>query len=162
MARLVIALGSNLGDRHHYLCKAKTMLAGLSDKELICSSIYETEPLGPSDQMYYNAVVLMHSQRPALELLDIFKQFEIDCGRDPEARKWTDREIDIDMIDYEGVRLSTDRLVLPHPSYFKRKFVLIPLAEICPDWVDPVSQAGIEQLIAEADELGVFKTSLKW
>lgn len=162
MARIVIALGSNLGDRLDYLKQAKHLLTGISDEPLVYSSIYETEPLGPSDQMYYNAVALMHSEQPPLELLDQFKQFEIDCGRDPGAQKWSDRKIDIDMIDYEGTTLSSDRLVLPHPSYYKRKFVLVPLAEVCPSWIDPITNSPIDKLIENADDLGVFKTSLKW
>ncbi len=162
MARIVIALGSNLGDRLDYLKQAKSLISSLSDQPVICSSVYETEPLGPSDQLYYNAVALMHSEKPPLELLDQFKKFEIECGRDPEARKWSDREIDIDIIDYEGLALSSERLILPHPSYYKRTFVLVPLAEVCPDWIDPNTQTPIDELIKNADDLGVYKTSLKW
>ncbi len=162
MARIVIALGSNLGDRQAYLKESKQLLSRLSDREVIGSSIYETEPLGPSDNMYYNAACVMYSDLPPLELLDKFKSFEKECGRNPQARKWSDREIDIDIIDYQGVKLETDRLILPHPSYYKRKFVLIPLQEILPDWIDPGTGEKISKLIEQADDLGVFKTSLKW
>lgn len=162
MARIVVALGSNLGDRYSYLKESKKLLTRLSDRQVTCSSIYETEPLGPSDNMYYNAVSVMYSELPPLELLDKFKNFEKECGRNPKNRKWSDREIDIDIIDYEGVSLETDRLVLPHPSYFKRRFVLIPLQEIYPDWIDPGTGIKISQLIEQAEDLGVFKTSLKW
>ena len=162
MARIVIALGSNLGDRQAYLSSAKQLLEQISEAPVICSSIYETEPVGPSDKMYYNAVALMESSEPPLELLDRFKSFEYQSGRDPEAQKWGDREIDIDMIDYEGVTLQNERLALPHPHYNNRRFVLVPLAEVYPDWVDPVSGYSIDELLERVDELGVYKTSLKW
>ena len=162
MARIVVALGSNLGDRLAHFQNAKKLLTRFSESRVICSSIYETEPLGSSDKMYYNAVSVLHSQKPPMELLDEFKAFEQQAGRNMSARKWSDREIDIDIIDYENVTLHTDRLILPHPNYITRKFVLIPLKEIYPDWIDPATGRPISELIARADDLGVFKTSLKW
>ncbi|MEX0679943.1 MAG: 2-amino-4-hydroxy-6-hydroxymethyldihydropteridine diphosphokinase [Balneolales bacterium] len=163
MAQVVIALGSNLGDRQAHLSNAKKFLSKLSTTPVTASSIYETEPVGEaSTHMYYNAVCLIRVDLHPLSLLEALKNYEQRYGRDPAVPRWANRTIDLDIIDYDRQFITRQRLHVPHPEYAKRLFVLIPLKEICPDWTDLQSGQPIDALIAETDEIQVSKTRLKW
>ncbi len=163
MAQVVIALGSNLGNRASHLTQAKAFLTTLSRRPLIISSIYETEPVGEaSTKMYYNAVCAMETTLPPLQLLDRLKKYEQDYGRDPTAPRWSNRTIDLDIIDYNRQVISEDTFRVPHPHYAERLFVLHPLQEIFPNWEDLPSGKSIDTLIASAPKIEVFKKEVNW
>ncbi|HKJ33787.1 MAG TPA: 2-amino-4-hydroxy-6-hydroxymethyldihydropteridine diphosphokinase, partial [Balneolales bacterium] len=79
---VIVALGSNVGNRYQNLVDAKTFLTQLSSKKVLSSSIYESEPIGPSDRRYFNAVIIMHTDVDPFVLLRKFKEYESNCGRD--------------------------------------------------------------------------------
>ncbi len=163
MAKAVIALGSNLGDRLSHLVHAREFLSGLSNSPLTASSIYETEPVGDaSTHMYYNAVCCMDTGLDALALLEELKRYEQQYGRDPSAPQWSNRTIDLDIIDYDRQIITRQRLHVPHPEYHKRLFVLEPLREILPDWRDVRSGRAVDELIAESPKIEVLKTGVNW
>lgn len=163
MARVIIALGSNLGDRRSHLSQARQYLESLSTTPLIRSSIYETEPVGEvSTHMFYNAVCMFETDLEAMTLLEKIKTYEQEYGRDPSAPRWANRTIDLDIIDYDRQNIARQRLVVPHPEYEKRLFVLYPLQEVYPDWVDVRSGRHISALIEQAPKIGVFKTRVNW
>lgn len=159
---VIVALGTNLGDRHKNLINAKKFLSGLALSPLHCSSIYETEPIGPSQHYYLNAVIQLETKWSASQLINLFKNYERAQGRDMKAPRWSDRIIDLDIIAYGQNVFSSGILRIPHPEYPKRRFVLLPLEEINSNWTDPVSGRTIEEMITAAQDMFIRKTDLQW
>lgn len=159
--RVFLSLGSNLGDRAQQLREAVRAIQSLG-QVLAVSSAYETEPVGELNQpAFLNAIVEIKTALEPLELLNAVKTIEDALGRAPRER-WGPREIDIDIVLMGDTVLETDRLKLPHPEFRKRRFVLVPLAEIAPDLPDPVSGMTIAALLSQPGVEGqVFKTDFE-
>lgn len=127
---VVIALGSNLGDRRLHLARAVDALR--RELSLVrVSSIYETEPVDapPGSPRFLNMVVTGHTALAPLALLDVLQRIESRLGRRRGVRN-APRTIDLDLILHGAHRMRTPRLTLPHPRYAQRAFVLQPLLEI--------------------------------
>jgi 2-amino-4-hydroxy-6-hydroxymethyldihydropteridine diphosphokinase len=130
--KAVIALGSNIGNPKENLDLAIALLREAADVEKV-SSYYVTKPVGYEDQPdFVNAVCIIESQLPAIELLNMLHGIEKAMGRE-RTIKWGPRTIDLDIIQYGTILSSAEELTLPHPRAFERKFVLEPWAEIEPD-----------------------------
>jgi 2-amino-4-hydroxy-6-hydroxymethyldihydropteridine diphosphokinase len=145
-ALVAVALGSNLGDRHANLDFAAARLAALLD-DLRVSSRHETEPVGtPTVQSpYLNAAAVGVVYVEPLTLLREMQAIEAARGRErpyPNAP----RTLDLDLILFGDLVLRTAELVVPHPRFRERRFVLEPLAEIAPGMVDPVSGFSVTEL----------------
>jgi dihydropteroate synthase len=155
-ARVVLALGGNVGDKAKSLRNALRAIAGEEGIELSAvSRLYRTAPWGKTDQDWFvNACALARTSLKPEALLERVKRLEVDLGREPRER-WGPRVIDIDLIAYEDVTLKAERLTLPHPELFNRAFVLMPLAEIAPDLVIAGVRVGdaAARLGAEAAEI---------
>ncbi|HEX6981344.1 MAG TPA: 2-amino-4-hydroxy-6-hydroxymethyldihydropteridine diphosphokinase [Balneolaceae bacterium] len=162
MATVVVALGSNIGRRKQHLSDAKQFLNDLSQEEVRASSIYITEPVGPPIDDFYNAVVVINTSLNPKVLIKKFKGFEQLHGRSSKHPKWGNRTIDLDIISYNDLVIQTDNLIIPHPEYHKRLFVLMPLEELFPQWIDPKTRTPVAQLISEAPALRYKKTTLRW
>lgn len=162
MAEVVIALGSNLGDRLEFLRSAGHFLSGISGKPVAKSSIWESEPVGPAEHNFLNSVALITSRSTPQELLRQLKEYERESGRDPSGRRWGPRCIDLDIIAWEGEIVETKTLRIPHPEYRNRLFVLLPLRELRPGWSDPRNRESIDRMILSAPEMGIRKTGLTW
>lgn len=162
MARVVIALGSNLNDPHQQLREAGEYLQDISEKDVIKSSIYQSEPIGPSDNDFLNSVAILETSQKPSTLFEQLKEQEIKQGRPSRYPKWTARTLDLDIIAWDDLVIETDSLIIPHQEYTRRLFVLLPLKEVLPDWHDPVSAQHVDQLIEEAPGLKIVKTSLNW
>lgn len=151
-----LALGSNLGDRRGHLSAAIQQLREVMDVSAV-SSVYETEPVGYLEQpSFLNMVCSGRTQLTAQELLKYAKGIEATLGRQTTVRNGP-RPIDIDVILFDDLRLVEDDLTVPHPRMAARAFVLVPLAEIAPDLIDPVSGHTIEELLATVSQRGVKK-----
>lgn len=132
MARVAIALGSNLGDRLDHL---RAGLAGLEQLGQIIgiSRVHETDPVGgPEQGRFLNAVAVVDTAVAPLDVLARLLEIERSRGRERTVR-WGPRTLDLDLIAYEGERLSLPTLEIPHPRAHERGFVLAPLAEVWPD-----------------------------
>lgn len=134
----------------------------MSSAPLSCSSIYETEPVGPSTHFYLNAVVKLQTDLSPDILLARFKRYESQCGRDMNAPRWSDRIIDLDIIAYGRRIISTPTLTIPHPEYPNRLFVLRPLQDIAPEWKDPQSGKNINEMIIQAPQITIEKSKWHW
>jgi len=130
--RAYISLGSNLGDSLQTLRRAAAALGGLG-AVVAASPVYETDPVGLVNQpAFLNAVVELDTTFEPLPLLDALLAIEADAGRERGVR-FGPRTLDLDLIWYDGRRIESDRLTLPHPRAHEREFVLRPLADIAPD-----------------------------
>jgi 2-amino-4-hydroxy-6-hydroxymethyldihydropteridine diphosphokinase len=132
-----ILLGSNLEDRLAYLKDAKEKLSQTL-KLINSSSIYETSAWGNENQSnYYNQVLVFHTTKSPIELLQLCLTIETQMGR-IRTVKWADRIIDIDVLYYNDEIIVTNDLKVPHPLIQDRRFVLTPLTEIAPHYKHPV------------------------
>jgi 2-amino-4-hydroxy-6-hydroxymethyldihydropteridine diphosphokinase len=132
--KAVIALGSNIGEPKANLDLAIALLKEATDVKQI-SSYYITKPVGYQDQPdFLNAVCIIESELPAMELLNMLQGIEKVMGRE-RTIKWGPRNIDLDIIQYGSLLSNAEELTLPHPRAHERKFVLEPWHEIEPEAV---------------------------
>ena len=162
MASVVIALGSNLNNPHKQLCIAKDFLAKISTSEVLVSSIYKSEPVGPSEKDFFNAIIRIETTLSPSQLFNQLKNQEKTQGRPSRYPKWTSRTIDLDIIAYDDLVLETDNLIIPHTEYKNRLFVLLPLKAVLPEWRDKSNAQTIEDMIKKAPQIRIEKTKLAW
>lgn len=162
MARVIIALGSNLDDPATQLREAARFLETLSKTAIRRSAIYRSEPVGPSEQDFLNAAVVIESELKPEELLETLKTQEARQGRPTRYPKWTARTLDMDIIAYDDLVLQTDTLIIPHENYSDRLFVLLPLQDVDPQWIDPATKTTIRTLTEQAPPMRITQTDLDW
>ena len=134
-AELYLSLGSNLGDREQMLNRAIALIGERVGEVQRVSSFIETEPWGfKSKHPFLNAACLVLTTLSPEQCLETTQQIERELGRKRKSRNgvYHDRPIDIDLLMYDDLELSTPRLTLPHPRMKEREFVMIPLREILP------------------------------
>ncbi len=159
--RAFLGLGSNLGDRAKMLQAAADAVQKVPTIHVVgYSSVFETDPLGVKNQpKFLNAVAEIETGLEPELLVEKVKTIEKSLGRSSTER-WGPREIDIDVLLYDGVVFKNDTLEVPHRGLPDRRFVLVPFREIAPDVVHPVTGLTIEELAkACADRGRVVKTS---
>jgi len=128
-----LALGSNLGDRLETLQRAVELMdARLGIQVVRSSRVYETEPLGPPQPAYLNAVVEVLTDLEPRELLKETQAVEDELGR-VRGERWGPRTIDVDVLTFDERTVDEPELVVPHPRMHERGFVLVPLGELDPD-----------------------------
>jgi 2-amino-4-hydroxy-6-hydroxymethyldihydropteridine diphosphokinase len=145
MALALIALGSNLQQPEQQVSKAIQVLAATTGLNLLqASSLYATAPVGYDNQPdFINAVIQVATDIPAPALMQLLLDIEQTFGRErpfPNAP----RILDLDLLAYDGVQMATEQLTLPHPRMHERGFVILPLAEIVPDFILPQGQTVVE------------------
>lgn len=150
-----IALGSNLGDSLAILNHAIATLANTPGIQIqATSSWYKTKPVGPIQPDYLNGCVTLQVEMIPELLLSILLKIEQEFGR-VRQEKWGARTLDLDILLYGDKIIQTPNLEIPHPRMCDRAFVLVPLAEIAPSWIEPVSGLSILQLSQAVDRSGV-------
>lgn len=154
--RAYISLGSNMGDKKAHIASALDHLNAIDGIHVVKRSHdYQTLPWGNTDQDWFvNACAALDTLLPPETLLSSCLEIETRMGRIRKG-KWGPRVIDIDIIDYAGQKMESDKLNLPHPYVLERAFVLIPLAEIASDLV--ISGQNIGKL---AQQLGDASISM--
>ena len=160
MTAVVLALGSNLGNRQDILQGAVDAIVGLPGIRVTAvSPVYETVPVGgPAQPDYLNAVVLADAARPPRELLDRLHEIEAAFDRVRVVR-WGPRTLDIDVVDFGGERSDDPGLTLPHPRAHERAFVLGPWRDVDPDAALP-GHGPVAGLLAKADRSGLRRSNL--
>ena len=144
---VVIALGSNIGDREQNLVGAIRALERLGVSITRQSSFYLTEPVGgPEQEWFLNAVAQGETALTPEELLRVCLQIEEEFGRERRVRNGP-RTLDLDVLFYGDERFATETLEIPHPRLHERRFVLEPLVEVDPERVHPVLGTGVQELL---------------
>jgi 2-amino-4-hydroxy-6-hydroxymethyldihydropteridine diphosphokinase len=158
MINVFLLLGSNLGNRELYLQKAINLIELDIAPVTKRSAIYLTQSWGKTDEPdYLNQVIEIQTTLNAQGVLDKVLAIEIVLGRQRQV-KWGSRTIDIDILFYGDEVINQPGLVVPHPELHKRRFTLVPLAQIAPKFVHPVLKKDISQLKNELiDDLVVKK-----
>lgn len=153
---ILIALGSNLPGRHggppQELRAAQIAMEQVGIKILKSSCIWKTAPVPTSDQpWYHNMVVQAETGLSAFTLLETLQNIEHSFGRVRTERN-APRIMDLDLIAYNDEIIDRPELIVPHPRMHERAFVLLPLREIAPKWIHPVSRKPLSALIAALPE----------
>jgi 2-amino-4-hydroxy-6-hydroxymethyldihydropteridine diphosphokinase len=153
--RAFLSIGSNIGKREMYLFRAIKAL----EKELIeirdFSSIYETDPVGFTEQdLFLNMVIEIETSKNPYKLLETCLDVEKQLERKRTIR-WGPRTIDLDILLFNQEVIESDHLTIPHPRMHERSFVLVPLAEINEELVVPNVKSTVKALVSQTESAGV-------
>lgn len=156
---LVLLTGSNVGNSADYLAKAKIHLDKEFGNLILKSNTFKTQAWGVSDQDdFLNQALVYSSNLNPEEILEKIKTIEKKIGRQ-KRNTWANREIDIDIIFYGSIIFKSSKLYIPHPLMHLRKFVLMPLSQIIPEFKHPVLHKTVKDLLKNCnDNLMVEKT----
>jgi 2-amino-4-hydroxy-6-hydroxymethyldihydropteridine diphosphokinase len=161
MAQIYISLGTNI-EREHYLQKGLNALAAVF-KELTLSSLYESDPIGFVGNAFYNMVIGANTMLSVNEVAKILREVEFAHGRLLNAKKFSPRTLDLDLLLYDDLVLNQP-VQIPRDEITKNAFVLWPLAEIAPYLKHPILQQNYQQLWQNYDQTSqqLTKKSLNW
>lgn len=152
-----IALGSNIGDREQYLKDAIKKIHNYPNIKVVnISSIYETDPVGYTDQdEFLNMVISINTDLTAFQLLSVLQETEKQLNRKRDIR-WGPRTLDLDILLFNYENIEAEQLIVPHPRMLERAFVLIPLCELNQDVRIPKVDEPISTIIDQLhDKEGV-------
>lgn len=151
MKKVVLLLGSNLGNRTYYISNAMQILTQKGVTIVQKSAVYESLADGyTSENTYYNIAIEIRTELSNKELLKLCLDTELDLFRTRSlTRRYTDRTIDIDVILIDDVIVNTNDLIVPHPRMHERLFCLIPLNEIVPNWKVPTLKKTVGELLGQ-------------
>lgn len=160
MNKAYLLIGGNMGDRKGFLATACAEIGKACGKLLQQSSLYETAAWGKEDQeAFLNQALELETPLDAETLLQNLLVIEEKLGRKRDIR-YGPRIIDIDILFFNHIIIESEGLTIPHPQVQNRRFALEPLNEIAPDYIHPVLQKNISQLLAKCpDKLDVHKIS---
>jgi 2-amino-4-hydroxy-6-hydroxymethyldihydropteridine diphosphokinase len=163
--RFAAGLGSNLGDRLANLRYGLRAIA-LHASDLVVSGVYETEPVGCEDQgPFLNACCVGWTRLTARQLLSELKDAERRAGRARGGPRFGPRTLDLDLLLYGGRVVVDEHLTVPHPRLHERAFVLVPLAELAPEWQVPETPgreaATVAELADRVERSGIVRTEVE-
>ncbi len=153
--RVYIGIGSNLGDRRANAGEATLLVSQLPGTRLVrASSLYESEPLGDAKTWFVNSVIEIETDLAPEALLKRLQAIEEAMGRKRvKGKRWGSRIIDLDVLLFDQDVVDKRNLKIPHPELHKRRFVLLPLAELAPQVIHPQLGQSISTLLATVKDL---------
>lgn len=155
MVQVALIIGSNLDDKKFYLDKAKASLEKHVGNLMKASSVYISPPWGyESTNEYYNQVLIFESDLKPEHVLSFCLRIEQSLGRKRGLEgEYQDRTIDIDILYFGNEVVATDKLSIPHPRMHQRRFCLLPLFEVDPDWQHPTLYLNVQEMIDRCEDL---------
>jgi 2-amino-4-hydroxy-6-hydroxymethyldihydropteridine diphosphokinase len=163
-----LSLGSNVGDRLANLSEARRRIAALEAVSVVAASpVYETEPVGVKPEhrhlKFLNAILIVEAAGDVHDLADQLRRIEDDLGRRRTLDRYAPRPVDIDLVYWGAARIQSGGLVIPHPHWAERRFVVQPLADVRPDLVLPGCAETAAGVLAKlGDEAGVRLLTRNW
>ncbi|HRX12082.1 MAG TPA: 2-amino-4-hydroxy-6-hydroxymethyldihydropteridine diphosphokinase [Draconibacterium sp.] len=159
MHKIFLGIGGNIGNKADNFNKVYTFIKNKLGEIVKSSSVYETPPWGfTADDNFWNQVLIVESQLSPTEVLQKINEIENSFGRQRETGKYNSREMDIDILYYDDLFTETETLIIPHPRIQQRKFVLVPLNEIAPDFKHPLLRLTSFQMLENCrDESVILK-----
>ena len=158
LEKVYILLGSNLGNREKLMCEACVLISERCGKILMKSPVYESEPWGfDAEQWFLNQVVEIETSLSADDLMRELLSRELSLGRDRVTphEGFVSRPIDLDILYYGNHIIDTDLVTAPHPRLHLRRFTLLPLCDIAPDFVNLRLNMSNTQLLESCDDKGI-------
>lgn len=153
---VIIAIGSNLGNRLNYIQKALRKLQKSFDSEILVAPVYESSPWGLTKQpRYLNTVVSIKTDKSPQEILKRCMKIELENGRE-RITKWGARTLDLDIILIDQLIIQESDLIIPHPHMESRAFVLKPLIDLFPGLKHPISHIPLKDYLSKL-ELNTLK-----
>lgn len=157
MHHVFLGVGGNIGNKQQNFEKAGLFIEREIGKISKQSSVYETPPWGfLAEEDFWNQVILVETELTPDELLAKIQQIEMFFGKKREAGYYVSREMDIDILYYDDLSITSDTLIIPHPRIAQRLFVLVPLTEIAPGFEHPVLKMTNRQLLENSNDQSVI------
>ena len=150
-----LLLGSNMGDRLSLLHEARTLLAAHAGAVVGQSGCYESEPWGfEADTLFMNQALQIDTRLTPMQLLSAIQRIERQLGRERTTPPgvYASRPIDIDILFYDNLVIDTPALTVPHPLLHRRRFALLPLCDLAPDYTHPVLHKTISELLQQCGD----------
>ena len=162
MIKLYLLLGGNLGNKQQVFAEARTRLEEQVGIISAQSAIYETEPWGfESEDLFWNQALELKTTLCPEGVLKQTQLIELELGRIRKEKQYDSRIIDIDILFFGDQIIKTANLTVPHPRIQERKFALVPLCEIAADFIHPLFQKSIRELLDECpDQLKVKRIEI--
>ena len=159
--KVFLLLGSNIEPRYSFIKRAEERIAEEIGEIIQFSEIYESKPIGfTAGILFLNRVLLIYSMLSASNILINIHEIENDLGRKRSSLGYSSRTIDIDILYYNNDIISNENLTVPHPRLHERKFTLLPLAEIAPDYINPIlkkDNSKLLELCADSSKVNKYK-----
>jgi 2-amino-4-hydroxy-6-hydroxymethyldihydropteridine diphosphokinase len=150
--KAVILAGSNMGNRAEHLSMSMHFIDQLASAPAIHSSVYQTQAWGNTHQpAYLNQIAVIETFLESMPLLNALLDYEIQNGR-KRVKKWEQRSIDLDILFFNSEVIQTSALTIPHPHLHQRRFTLVPLHEVLPDFIHPVLNLSIAALLNQCND----------
>jgi 2-amino-4-hydroxy-6-hydroxymethyldihydropteridine diphosphokinase len=155
--KVYLLTGSNVGDSSALLKEAKLAIQKKVGEIEAASHLYKTAPWGNTNQQdFLNQVLAVNTILSATDVLKIILNIELQMGRTRE-KKWAPRTIDIDILFFNNDFIQEDNLIVPHPLLHQRRFTLVPLAEIAPNYSHPLLHQSIFNLLQHCNDDSVVE-----
>lgn len=158
MHQVFLGIGGNLGNKQANFHKVYTHIQNELGNIVLKSSVYETPPWGfASDVPFWNQVLCVETDFNPFEILKRIENIDAAFGRERSGNGYSSREMDIDILYFDDNIINTENLTIPHPLLHNRLFVLVPLAEIAPDFVHPVLKLSSLKMLNNCEDKSEIK-----
>ncbi len=157
MHKVFLGIGGNIGNKADNFNKVYTFIKNELGEIIKSSSVYESPPWGFSaDENFWNQVLVLETGFLPLDILQKVTEIENQFGREREIGKYNSREMDIDILYFDDLIIETEKLTIPHPRIQQRRFVLVPLNEIAPNFMHPKLRLTSFQMLEKCKDESVI------
>ena len=164
MEKCYVLFGSNMGDKDKLFAEACLLINNRCGQVTSFSAAYESEPWGfEADEWFLNRVIVVETELEPEEMLHQLLDIEAELGRvrNPEAKGYASRPIDLDILYFGDHIIQTETLTVPHPRLHLRRFALKPMCQLAPDFVHPVLQKTQTELYKECPDRCIVKERIR-